>query len=210
VSSPNQPPDPPITLEGIGKDVSELAGKIDSLTATYSDLPAKLAADQKGFLETVKAKSQSNKPVWIAAGASIAAALIGVFNGWNTSQTNAALTRYTTMQSENTKRGLDFYYEAQGKIASLEQGFETFLLQKKLPQKVAQLGNDLDGMSKAGRFEPKTAVIKDYYDFIFETIDRLQHNPERWKDVDVEALRKEVQDKCQKAIQALDDLEQGK
>jgi hypothetical protein len=125
VSSPNQTPDPPTTLEGISKRVSELAGRIDSLVATLSDLAEKLATDQKEFLESVKAKAQSNKPAWIAAGAAITAALIAAagsaFTGWNTSQTNAALTHFTTLQSENAKRGLDIYYLAQDQIANLEQ-----------------------------------------------------------------------------------------
>jgi hypothetical protein len=195
-------------LEGISRQVSELAGRIDSLMTTYSGLAEKLATHQKGFLESVKAKAQSNKPAWIAAGAAITAALIAAagsaFTGWNTAQTNAKLTRFMTLQSENAKRGLDVYYEAQGKIANLEQGFETFLLGKKLTPQIAQLGNDLNGMCIANRFEPKTAIIKDYNDFISRRYLGFNITQRDGKTLKLYARKLRT-----KAVKALQDLEQG-
>lgn len=214
MSSPTQTPDPPVTLENISKRLSELDGRIASLMETYSGLAGELTADQKRFLESVKAKSQSNKPAWIAAIASIVTVLIAaggsIFTGVKTSQTNAKLTRFTTLQSENAKKELDIYYVAQDQIAELEQAFETFLLEKKLsPQNAAgRLGNDLNRMCIANRFGSKRGVVSDYDDFIFQTIFALEHHSDRWKDVN--ALREEAKDKCQKAISALNDLEQNK
>jgi hypothetical protein len=214
VPSPNQAPDPPITLEEISKHLSELDGKIASLTVTYSGLAVELAAQQKQFLESIKGKSQSNKSAWIVPAATLAAAVIAalgsIYSGWNTSQTNAALARLTTLQSENAKKDLETYYAAQGKIAKLEQDFETFLVEKQLSRRndAHELGNDLDGMCIAQRFGPRTPIVKEYNDFIFEKISGLQRNPESWKDVD--ALREEAKGKCQKAIDALNALEQNK
>jgi hypothetical protein len=196
------------------KHLSELNGKIESLTVTCSGLAGELAAQQQQLLDSVKSKSQSNKSPWMVPAATLIAALIAalgaIYSGWNTSQTNAALTRLTTLQSENAKKDLQTYYATQGKIAKLEQGFETFLVEKQLsrPNNAHELGNDLDGMCIAQRFGPKTPIVKEYNDFIFEMISALERNPQRWKDID--AVREEAKGKCKKAIEALDDLEQNK
>ena len=183
MSSPNQPPDPSRALDDIKKQLSELEEKIAALRAAYAGLPGELVADQKQFLESVKAKSQSNTPAWIAAAASIAAVVIAIFgslvNGQMISQTNAALTRFTTFQSEIAKKDSDIYYVAHDQIAGVQQEFETFLLEKKLTQQASRFGNDLNRMCTANRFKSKTAVVREYDDFIFETIFALQHIPAR-------------------------------
>jgi hypothetical protein len=214
VSNADQTPDPAPRLEGISKQLSELDGRIDSLMTKYTGLPEELAGDQKRFLESVKAKSQSNTPAWIAAIASIAAALIVGFGAWfnaqMTAKTNAALTRFTTLQSGIAKKDLDIYEVARDQIAALQEALETFLFEKKLTKQndPYRFAADLDRMCTANRFGSRTSDIRDFNDFVANTISSLQHNQDRWKDVDI--LRKEAQDKCKKAEHALDALEREK
>jgi hypothetical protein len=199
ISTPT--PDPPHTGEGIDKRLSELEVKISTLTKTITDFPEELS---KKYTTTSKTTTPSNTPAIIAAAASIIAAVASFFSGWMTSNTNTALTRITTLQSEIAKKDKDIYFEARDQIATFERAFETFLFTKHmdLENDPFQSASDLDKMVNAKSFGSYTSTIRDFNDFVGRTIATLQKNPDRWKDAD--SLRQEAQKRQQKALEALD------
>jgi 5'-3' exonuclease len=176
---------------------------IIALKQAISDLPGGIAEKQSSPKISVVLPILS---AIIAAVAAIIAAISTFFAGSMTANTNAALTRVTTLYSEIAKKDSDIYDVAHDQIAALEQAFETFLLEKKInPQTDPyRIANNLDKMCIANRFGPYTDIVRDFNDFIAKTISVLQHNLEQWKDAD--ALTKEARQKCQKAIDALDAL----
>ena len=178
MSSPNQTPDQPVTLEDIREEVTKLGEDLFSLRQAISDLQGETAKNRSLL------KVNSLLPLAcavIAGAATIIAAVSTFFAGSMTANTSTALTRLTTLQSENAKKDVETYQLAQHQIAILQQAFETFLQVKKLYPQTAQLGTDLDAMCTEHRFGNKTTLIKEYNDFIFTTMFALQHDPELWK-----------------------------
>ncbi len=186
-----------MTLDTIG-------GQITDLQKTLGKLPEKIAKQQKD------ASKLSSTITLICAGiaaiAAVSAAIIGFFSGSMTAKTNLDLARAMALKAEVAKADKDTYAETRKHIINLEVAFQNFLFTKQIdPQndpvvENAKYLNDVMTGESLGQY---TNAIRDFDDFITNTIAALRDKPDGWKNV--KALQDESLQRQSKALDALED-----
>jgi hypothetical protein len=186
-----------VTLETI-------SAQITGLQTAVGQLPENIAKQQK---ESSKLSSRITLICSvIAAIAAVSAAILGFFSGSMTAKTNLDFARAMALKAEVAKADRDTYAETRKHIINLEVAFQNFLFTKQIdPQndpvvENAKYLNDLMTGESLGRY---TNAIRDFDDFVTNTIATLQDKPDGWKNV--KALQDESLQRQSKALDALED-----
>jgi hypothetical protein len=185
-----------VTLETI-------SAQITGLQMTVGELPEKIAKQQK---ESSKLISITLICSVIAAFAAIVAAIISSCSGSMTAKTNLDLARAMALKAEVAKADRDTYAETRKHIINLEVGFQNFLFTKQIDRQndpIAENAKYLNNVMTGESLGQYTNAIRDFDDFIVNTIATLQDKPDGWKNV--KALQDESLQRQSTALDALED-----
>jgi hypothetical protein len=185
-----------VTLETI-------SAQITGLQMTVGELPEKIAKQQK---ESSKLISITLICSVIAAFAAIVAAIISSCSGSMTAKTNLDLARAMALKAEVAKADTDTYAETRKHIINLEVGFQNILFTKQIDRQndpIAENAKYLNNVMTGESLGQYTNAIRDFDDFIVNTIATLQDKPDGWKNV--KALQDESLQRQSTALDALED-----
>jgi hypothetical protein len=202
-------PPPNLTVSdqssGSGSQVTleTISAQITGLQMTVGELPEKIAKQQK---ESSKLISITLICSVIAAFAAIVAAIISSCSGSMTAKTNLDLARAMALKAEVAKADRDTYAETRKHIINLEVGFQNFLFTKQIDRQndpIAENAKYLNNVMTGESLGQYTNAIRDFDDFIVNTIATLQDKPDGWKNV--KALQDESLQRQSTALDALED-----
>lgn len=202
-------PPPNLTVSdqssGSGSQVTleTISAQITGLQMTVGELPEKIAKQQK---ESSKLISITLICSVIAAFAAIVAAIISSCSGSMTAKTNLDLARAMALKAEVAKADRDTYAETRKHIINLEVGFQNILFTKQIDRQndpIAENAKYLNNVMTGESLGQYTNAIRDFDDFIVNTIATLQDKPDGWKNV--KALQDESLQRQSTALDALED-----